>query len=393
MIKKLMTIAATAWVLNGAAIAQEKIKVGLMNIDSGPFTVLAPFVQDGAAFAIETLNAQGGALGRKYELVTQTHAGTPAAAIAAANRLVEQQGVTFLAGLNSSSTSLGLAPKLLAMNALLLDTTAATDDLTGKNCQANYFRIGVNDSYYINGYRALLKQSGIKSWDLIAGDYALGHDYAKRFTALVQESGGVVQKTLFPSMTAPDVGSFISQLVIKPADGLMVVYPGSGAITLAKQQQPFGLFSKYKSVLSVYSTNDTIISAQGDTTAGMVTAQSYYWSMPGERNSAFVKAFEARFKRKPTYLDADAYMTFEVLHAAILKAKSTELVAVRTALASLKLASIVGDVEMRATDHQLLRPLVMLQAVKAGEGKGDFMLKSVEAAAKIAPEPSLECKL
>ena len=115
--------------------------------------------------------------------------------------------------------------------------------------------------------------------------------------------------------------------------------------------------------------------------------------MPGERNTAFVKAFEARFKRKPTYLDADAYMTFEVLHAAILKAKSTELVAVRTALASLKLASIVGDVEMRATDHQLLRPLVMLQAVKAGQGKGDFMLKSVEAAAKIAPEPNSECKL
>ena len=274
MINKLLAIAVAALVLNSAATAQDKIKVGLMNIDSGPFTVLAPFVQDGAAFAVETLNAQGGALGRKYELVTQTHAGTPAAAIAAANRLVEQQGVTFLAGLNSSSTSLGLVPKLAAMNALLLDTTAATDDLTGKNCQANYFRIGVNDSYYINGYRTLLKQSGIKSWDLIAGDYALGHDYAKRFTALVQESGGVVQKTLFPSMTTPDVGSFISQLLVKPADGLMVVYPGSGAITLAKQQQPFGLFSKYKSVLSVYSTNDTIISAQGDTTAGMVTAQS-----------------------------------------------------------------------------------------------------------------------
>ena len=150
---------------------------------------------------------------------------------------------------------------------------------------------------------------------------------------------------------------------------------------------------KYKSVLSVYSTNDTIISAQGDTTAGMVSAQSYYWSMPGERNTVFVKAFEARFKRKPTYLDADAYMSFEVLHAAIVKAKSTELVAVRTALAGLKTPSIVGDVEMRAADHQLLRPLAIVQAVKAGEGKGDFSLKSVEAISKIAPEASLECKL
>lgn len=393
MINKLLAIAATAVLLNGSAFAQEKIKVGLVNIDSGPFTVLAPFVQDGAVFAIETLNAQGGALGRKYELVTQTHVGTPAAAIAAANRLVEQQGVTFFAGLSSSSTSLGLSPKLAGMNALFLDTTGAADDLTGKGCQQNYFRIGVNDSFYINGFRALLKQSSVKSWDLIMGDYALGHDYAKRFTALVQESGGTVQKTLFPSMTAPDVGSFISQLLVKPAEGLMVVYPGSGAITLAKQQQPFELFAKYKSVLSVYSTNDTIIGAQGDTTAGMVSAQSYYWSMPGERNATFVKAFEARFKRKPTYLDADAYMSFEVLHAAILKARSTELVAVRSALSGLKTPSIVGDVEMRAADHQLLRPLAIVQAVNAGGGKGDFVLKGVEPTSKITPEVSLECKL
>ena len=393
MINKLLAIAATAVLLNGSAFAQEKIKVGLVNIDSGPFTVLAPFVQDGAVFAIETLNAQGGALGRKYELVTQTHVGTPAAAIAAANRLVEQQGVNFFAGLSSSSTSLGLSPKLAGMNALFLDTTGAADDLTGKGCQQNYFRIGVNDSFYINGFRALLKQSSVKSWDLIMGDYALGHDYAKRFTALVQESGGTVQKTLFPSMTAPDVGSFISQLLVKPAEGLMVVYPGSGAITLAKQQQPFELFAKYKSVLSVYSTNDTIIGAQGDTTAGMVSAQSYYWSMPGERNATFVKAFEARFKRKPTYLDADAYMSFEVLHAAILKARSTELVAVRSALSGLKTPSIVGDVEMRAADHQLLRPLAIVQAVNAGGGKGDFVLKGVEPTSKITPEVSLECKL
>ena len=393
MIKKLLAIVVATTVMQGSVLAQETIKVGLVNIDSGPFTVLAPFVQDGATFAIETLNAQGGVLGRKYALITQNHVGTPAAAIAAVNRLVEQQGVTFIAGLSSSSTSLGLAPKLASMNALFLDTTAAADDLTGKNCQPNYFRIGVSDGYYIKGFRTLLKQSGTKSWDLLMGDYALGHDYAKRFSALVQEKGGSVQKTLFPSMTAPDVGSYISQLLVKPADGLMVVYPGTGGITLAKQQQPFGLFSKYKSVLSVYSTNDTIISAQGDTTAGMVSTQSYYWSMPGSRNAAFVKAFEARFKRKPTYLDADAYMSFEVLNAAIAKAKSTDLVAVRTALAGLKMMSIVGDVEMRAADHQLLRPLVVVQAVKAGEGKGDFVLKSVEPVAQAAPEASSECKM
>ena len=393
MFKRLLAVAAATLVLQGGALAQETIKLGLVNIDSGPFTVFSPFIRDGATLAIETLNAQGGALGRKYELVTQTHAGTPAAALAAVTRLVEQQGVAFVAGLSSSSTSLAIGPKLAGLNALFLDSTAASDDLTGKNCQANYFRVGASDSTFINGLRSLVQQSGVKSWDLLMADYALGHDYAKKFTAMVQENGGTVQKTIFASVTATDVGSYISQLLVKPADGLMVLYPGTPGITLAKQQQPFGLFSKYKSVLSVFSTNETLIAAQGDTTAGMLSIQSYYWSMAGERNAAFVKAFEARYKRKPTFVDADTYLSYELLHQAIAKAKSTDVTAVRTALAGLKGATVIGDVEMRAADHQLLRPMVVVQAIKAGEGKGDFVLKSMEPVSKVRPELSPECKM
>jgi branched-chain amino acid transport system substrate-binding protein len=97
---------------------------------------------------------------------------------------------------------LPIAPKLAGLNALFLDTTAATDGLTGKNCQANYFRVGASDSIFVNGLRSQIKQSGIKTWDLFMADIALGHDYAKKFTALVQETGGTVQKTIFASVTA-----------------------------------------------------------------------------------------------------------------------------------------------------------------------------------------------
>ena len=393
MLKKLVVIAGATMALQAGAWAQSAIKLGIVNIDTGPFAVSGAFINDGAAFAVETLNAQGGALGRKYELVTQNHAGTPAAAIAAVSRLVEQQGVSFFAGLNGSATALAINSKMSSLNALFLDTTAASDDLTGKNCQANYFRIGTNDSMVMNGLRAQVKQSGIKTWDLLMADYAVGHDYAKKFTALVEENGGTVQKTLFASMAATDLGSFISQLLVKPAEGLALVYPASAGITLSKQQQPFGLYAKYKSVLSAYTVNEILIGAQSDTTVGVWSTQSYYWTMPGERNAAFVKAFEARFKRKPTYLDADAYLSFELLNAAIVKAKSTDVAAVRAALSGLKTTTIVGDVEMRAADHQLLRPLAVVQATKAGDGKGEITLRSIEAAAKVAPGLSPECKM
>ena len=394
MIRKLLAAAAAAVALHGGALAQNTIKLGVVNIDTGPFAVSGAFVNDGAAFAVERLNAQGGALGRKYELIIQNHAGSPASAIAAASRLVEQQGVSFFTGLNPSGTSLAIASKMSAMNALFIDATAASDDLTGKNCGPNYFRVGITDGMQVNSFRELAKQSGIKSWDLMMADIAVGHDTAKRFTAAMQESGGgKINKTLFAPITASDLGSYIAQLLDKPAEGLLMYYPSSGGIALIKQQQPFKLFEKYKTVVSASMVNEILIGAHGDASVGLWSAQSYFWAMPGERNAAFVKAFEERYKRKPTYIDADAYMAFELVHQAILKAKSTDVSAVRNALAGLKATTVVGDVEMRAADHQLLRPLVVVQAVKAGDGKGEIAMKSITPTDKIAPPVSPECKM
>jgi branched-chain amino acid transport system substrate-binding protein len=393
MIKRLLAIAAAAIALQGAAMAEGTIKLGVVNIDTGPFAVSGAFVNDGARFAVESLNAQGGALGRKYELVIQNHEGTPASAIAAAKKLVEQEGVSFFTGLNPSGTSLAIASKMSGLNALFIDATAASNDLTGKNCGPNYFRIGITDGMQVNAFVDLAKQSGIKSWDLMMADIAVGHDTAKLFTAAMRQSGGAVNKTLFAPITASDLGPYIAQLLEKPAEGLFMYYPSSGGIALIKQQQPFKLFEKYKKVLSSSMVNEILIGAHGDASVGLWSAQSYFWTMPGDANAAFVKAFEARFKRKPTYIDADAYLSFELVHQAILKAGSTDVNAVRSALAGLKASTIVGDVEMRAADHQLLRPLVVVQATKAAEGKGEITMRSTLPKDEIAPAVSPACKM
>ncbi len=109
MVKILLAALAAALVSPGsAARAEDTIKLGVVNIDTGPYTVSGAFVNDGANFAVESLNAQGGALGRKYELVIQNHEGKPASAIEAAKKLVEDKGVTFFTGLNPSGTSLAI---------------------------------------------------------------------------------------------------------------------------------------------------------------------------------------------------------------------------------------------------------------------------------------------
>jgi ABC-type branched-subunit amino acid transport system substrate-binding protein len=393
MIRTFLAIAAAVLALQASAIAQETIKMGVVNIDTGPYAVSGAFVNDGAKFAVESLNAEGGALGRKYELFIQNHEGKPASAIEAAKKLVEERGVSFFTGLNPSGTSLAIKSKMSGLNALFVDATAASNDLTGKNCTPNYFRIGITDGMQVNAYVELAKQSGIKSWDLMMADIAVGHDTAKLFTAAMTASGGVIGKTLFAPITASDLGSYISQLIDKPAEGLFMYYPSSGGIALIKQQAPFKLFEKYKTVLSSSMVNEILIGAHGDASIGLWSSQSYFWTLPGDANAAFVKAFEERYKRKPTYIDADAYLSFLLVHDAILKAGTTDVGAVRAALAGLKTSTIVGDVEMRAADHQLLRPLIVVQAVKAADGKGEITMKSTLPRETIQPAVSPECKM
>ena len=93
------------------------------------------------------------------------------------------------------------------------------------------------------------------------------------------------------------------------------------------------------------------------------------------------------------YLAADAYLSFVLVNEAILKAKSADVAAVRAALSGLKVSTIVGDVEMRAADHQLLRPAVVVQAVKAGPGKGEIAVRSIKPIARATPQVSPECTM
>ncbi|MEO5736633.1 MAG: ABC transporter substrate-binding protein [Variovorax sp.] len=392
MLRRLLVAVAAALALHAPAGAADTIKVGVMLVDSGSLAFLLPLYTEPAKLAVEILNAQGGALGRKFELVTQAHSGTPAGAIATATKLVQQDGASFLTGFNTTAAVLALGPRLGGLNALLVDGNTSGDDQTGKNCQPNYFRSVGNDGMAMNVLRDVVKTSGAKTWNLIVPDYALGHDFAKRFKAMVEAQGGTLHTVVFAPTGTADFGSFISQLAAKPADGLGVVVLGNDGIAFAKQQQ-FGLFAKFKTLVSSQFTNEVVLAAQGDSTVGAYAAQSYTPAMPGERNAAFVKAFEARFKRPPYYIEAEQYQVYELLQAAITKAGSTDVAAVRAALAGLKANTILGDVEMRSADHQLVRPMALTQIAKGPDGKPYPALRAVEAAAAVTPPASPDCKL
>jgi branched-chain amino acid transport system substrate-binding protein len=343
--------------------------------------------------AIEKINAAGGGAGKKLEAVFITYPGTPDTAVDGATRAIQKDGAMFITGMDTSSVSPALQAKLPGLKALMVEVMANADGLTGKGCSPNYFRVNANDSMIMGSYREFLKGQGIKKWDIIAVDYAAGRDSAEKFKALVASQGGTIGKTLFTPFGTPDFGAKISELGAEPADGLFVTIFGSDAINLAKQQQQFGLFKKYKMVLGNSFVIPQTLPAQGDTVLGVYQNIGFVAGFPGAQAEAFVKAYGEKYNGElPPYTGADQYAAIQLIAAALNKANSTDINAVRAALSGLKADTVLGDVEMRAGDHQAVRRMAISQILPGADGKPSYHIKKIEPGPDIIPPVDPACK-
>jgi branched-chain amino acid transport system substrate-binding protein len=300
----------------------------------------------------------------------------------------------FITGMDTSAVTPALQAKLPALKVLMLEVMANADGLTGRNCSPNFFRVNANDSMIMGAFREFLKDQGIKKWDILAVDYAAGRDSADKFKALVTSQGGTVGKVLFSPSGTPDFGAKISELGADPAEGLFVTIFGSDAINLAKQQQQFGLFKKYKMVLGNSFVIPQTLPAQGETVLGVYQNIGFVAGFPGAQAEAFVKAYKEKYNGElPPYTSADQYAAIQLIAAGVQKANSTDINAVRTALSGLKADTVLGDVEIRAGDHQTARRMAISQIAMGPDGKPGYQIKKIEPGADIIPPVDPACKM
>jgi branched-chain amino acid transport system substrate-binding protein len=384
-----MSIAVTT-----AALAEDTVKIGVLLIDSGPLAGLKDTQVKAVNLAIEQINATGGAAGKKLEATFISYPGTPDTAVDGATRAVQKDGAMFITGMDTSAVTPALQAKLPALKVLMLEVMANADGLTGKNCSPNFFRVNANDSMIMGAFREFLKDQGIKKWDILAVDYAAGRDSADKFKGLVTSQGGTVGKVLFSPSGTPDFGAKISELGADPADGLFVTIFGSDAINLAKQQQQFGLFKKYKMVLGNSFVIPQTLPAQGETVLGVYQNIGFVAGFPGAQAEAFVKAYKEKYNGElPPYTSADQYAAIELMAAALRKANSTDINAVRAALSGLKTETVLGDVEVRAGDHQTARRMAISQIAIGPDGKPGYQIKKLEPGQDIIPPVDPACKM
>src|SRR5438477_7621242 len=142
--KRLLVAFALATAL--PAQAQETIKIGLVTALSGQSARAGEAITRGLQVAIDELNAKGGVLGRKFELVRRDDEATPAKGVIAARELLFKEKVTVLFGGLDTPVSLGIVPIVNEAKVPFMGPWAAGTPITKNGAKDNYvFRVSAVD--------------------------------------------------------------------------------------------------------------------------------------------------------------------------------------------------------------------------------------------------------
>jgi branched-chain amino acid transport system substrate-binding protein len=372
----------------GGSSSSRALTVGIITIDSGPYAAISKESIEAAQVTAKELNAAS----HKYKIniVDIDTDGTPTETLQAVQKAVQSQGVHYVSGFFTSDTAPAVNSQAQRLGILVLAAVAQSADLVGSNCGPNYFQFDAVDSQYALADKVLLSEAHIPTWDAISEDYAAGHDKVTTFEAQVTSLSDSLKNAVFPAFGSTDDGTQITQLTDSPAEGLFVGLLGADAVTFAKQAAQFGLFPKFKYILSSGYLQQPLLSAMGNAVAG--THEVLNYSPNAVNATPFAKAYAAIDKSGLWHVPISGNLALTMLDAAADKAGSADPTSVATALSGLSASTIVGQVTMRAADHLLLQPLYPAHAV-AGPNGPVLVVDSEIPASQTTPPVSSSCHM
>ncbi len=343
------------------AAAEKPVKIGFVYIMSGPFATYGQFAKQGAELAIEELNKAGGINGRKVEALFEDSTGKPDVGIRAVRKHVYENGVDVVIGLDSSGVAKAVTPVMKELKTPLIITHAATPDVTGKDCTKYVFRISLNINQNLKMAAAMAAGMKAKTWTTAGPKYAFGFQSWEYFQKYLKKLKPDVKflpeaDVAFSPIKTTDFSPYITKIMNSKADGVLISLWGGNLIDFVRQASDMGFFDGKRDVLMTLGAATEVLYALKDKMPEGVWVGTRYWFLANDKpvNTDFVKAFKEKFKVYPSYNAHGAYAAVKAYAAAAKKAKSVDKAKFVQALEGLSLELPVGNVVIRAEDHQAI---------------------------------------
>jgi urea transport system substrate-binding protein len=355
--------------------AAETVKIGVPVGLSGANSVVAPSVVQSAQLAVDEINAKGGILGRKVELVIADDGSGAAGAQKAFDSLIFDKKVNALISMETSAARNGGLPIVTRGKIPYIYTSF----YEGHSCNRNMYADGwVPDQQVAPIVDYFMKQYKAKTFFLIGSDYAFGRGMLDFTKSYIEKHGGKVVGNEYLPMDGSDWTPIISKLEAAKPDALITSTAGGAPnVTLTKQLRAAGVKLPYGNL----AVDEGTAKSMGQDATGIYISGSYVSNIDSAANHAFLNAMTKRFGaelKTPNDLSVPEYEAIYLYKAAVEKSGSFDTAKVIPALAQVSFDGPRGTIRMSKERHT---PLTMYLAQVQADGS----LKVIESDKNVDP--------
>ncbi|MCK1621466.1 ABC transporter substrate-binding protein [Bradyrhizobium sp. 159] len=365
--KTQMTLAAAAMLLGTAmspALAQEKIKLGVVVTLSGPAAALGQQVRDGFALAVKDLGGKMG--GRDVEVIVADDELKPDAAVTKVKGLLERDKVDFVVGPIFSNILQAIHRPITESKTFLISPNAGPSTFAGKDCNPFFYVTSYQNDQVHEILGKVAQDRGYKRMYLMVPNYQAGKDSVAGFK--LDYKGEIVEESYMPLNTL-DFQPELSKISSKKPDALFTFMPGGLGVNLVKQYRQAGLADTIP-VLSAFTVDESTLPAQQDAAVGMFGGANWAPNLDNPQNRKFVAAYEAAYNSVPGTYAFQAYDAAMLINSAIkaVKGDLSNKEAVAAALKKADFTSLRGAFKFNTNGYPI-QDFYLTKVAKRPDGK------------------------
>jgi branched-chain amino acid transport system substrate-binding protein len=370
---------AMSWAMSAQAqYTDGGIKIGVLSDMSGLYAEAAG---RGSVLAAQIAVEESGINTKdiRIEVVGADHKNRPDVGAGIARQWYDIDGVDVIVDVPQSAVALAVSQLAREKNKVLLASTAATSDLTGKACSPNTVHWTYDSWMLANGLRSAVARTG-DTWFFVTANYAFGHALERDMVAVVARNGGKVLGNVRHPLNSGDLSAF---LLHAQASGARIIGLASSAGDMTnaiRQASEFGIPQGGQNVVALLVFLSDVHALGLKAAQGLIFTASWYWDL-NDRTRAWARKFAERNGGKyPTMGHAGVYSA--VIHylkaVEALKSDADGKAVVETMKAKPTEDPVFGRGTIRE-DGRKIHPVYLFEVKKPNESRGLYDYYKIRA--------------
>jgi len=329
------------------------IRIGEINSYTAQPAFTLPY-RNGWQLALEQINAQGGVLGRKLEIISRDDAGRPADAVRIAQELLTEEKVDLIAGTFLSNVGLAVSDVALQAKRLFVASEPLTDALVWERGNRYCFRL--RPSTYMLAAMLVDRAAALpaKRWVTVAPNYEYGQSAVKWFKQLLlaRRPDVVFGAEQWPALGRIDAGATTQALLADKPDAIFNVTFAADLTAFVRAGNTRGLFEG-RSVVSMLTGEPEYLQPLAEETPGGWIVTGYpVDTLATPENLAFAGAYRATFNEAPKNGSVVGYALVQAIAEGLRRAGSTDTNAMIGGLRGAQFNTPFGPARFRTEDQQ-----------------------------------------